>query len=103
MKRWRVTMKGKDGALVFVHVRAKDKETATSEAERSQYRREERFPLTFARLEQAKETGDAGLLAVPQGMGGKALSEAWVKAETERRKRDQDRYGLKVMKVEEAA
>ena len=42
-KRFRVTMKGKDGSLVFVHVRAKNAEDAQHEAERSQFRREERF------------------------------------------------------------
>lgn len=102
-KRYRVTMQGSDKALVFVHVRAKNEEAAVHEAERSQFRREERFPLTFARLEEAKETGNPGLLALDPKLAGATLTEHAVKAETERRKRDQDRYGLKVVKVEEVA
>ena len=79
----------------------KNAEDAQHEAERSQFRREERFPLTFERLEQAKDSGKPGVLSIDPRFAGKALSEAWVKAEIEKRK-DQDRYGLKVVSVEEA-
>lgn len=103
MKTYRVTFKDKSGGLLYMSLQAKDKEDAQKQAERSQYQREARFPLTFARLEQAAATGNAGGLAIDPRYGGKALTEAWVKAETEKRKADQDRYdkGFTVVKVEE--
>lgn len=103
MKTFRVTFKGKNSSQVMRLV-AKDEDEARQLAERAQFRRHERFPLTFARLEQARETGNPGLLALDPRQAGKAFTEAVVKAETERRKRDQGRYDdgeLKVTKVEE--
>jgi hypothetical protein len=103
-KRFHVWFKGKEGR-VRMSLYAKDREQARLLAERAHYRRHERFPLTFARLEEAKETGRPGLLAIDPRFGGKALTEAWVKAEIERRKRDQGRYDdaeLKIDKIEEA-
>lgn len=103
MKTFRVTFKGKDSTQTML-LGAKDADEARRLAERAQFRRHERFPLTFDRLDQALETGQPGLLAVDPRFAGKALSEAWVKAEIEKRKRDQARYDdgdLKVAKVEE--
>jgi hypothetical protein len=104
MKRFRVTFQSKDGSRQVMGLMAADKAEAQRLAERAQYRRHERFPLTFARLEQARETGNSGQLAIDPRFGGKALTEAWVKAETEKRKRDQARYDdgdLKIVSVEE--
>ena len=104
MKRYRVTYKSKDGSLQYVQVLAADADDAKAQADAHQARRHARFPLTFARLEQAKETGQAGMLAIDPRFGGKALTEAWVKAETERRKADQARYddnNLKITSVKE--
>jgi hypothetical protein len=104
VKRWRVTFKAKDGSVQRVSLLAKNAEEAQKEAERSQFRRESRFPLTFARLSEAASTGEPGMLAIDPRFAGAALTEAWVEAETERRKRDQARYegaGLKVVSVEE--
>lgn len=103
MKKFNVTFKGKD-SLQVMSIMAKDKEEAQLLAERVQFRRHERFPLTFARLEEAASSGQPGQLAIDPRLTGKALTEAWVKAETEKRKRDQDRYDsgeLKVVSVEE--
>lgn len=100
-KLFYVWLKGKDGALVRTGVRAADKGAAEEAALRSHYRRQERFPLTFSRLEEAMESGAPGMLAVDPKRGKTALSEAFWKAEIEKRKRDQERYGLKVVKVEE--
>jgi hypothetical protein len=104
VKRFRVTYKSKDGTSQLMTLLAKDAADAREQAEAAQARRHARFPLTFARLEQAKETGKPGVLAINPAFGGKALTEAWVKAETERRKADQGRYDdgdLKIASVEE--
>jgi hypothetical protein len=104
VKRYRVTYKSKDGSAQYVTVLAKDAQDAKAQADAHQSRRHARFPLTFARLEQAKETGQPGMLAISPKFGGAALTEAWVKAETERRKVDQARYddnNLKVTSVKE--
>jgi hypothetical protein len=89
---------------MYVSLLAKDREDAKKQADEYQARRHARFPLTFARLEQAKETGEPGMLGIDPKFAGSALTEAWVKAETERRKRDQGRYDdddLKLVKIEE--
>lgn len=101
LKLFYVWLKGKDGELVRTGVRAKDRDDAEEQAVRAHARRQDRFPLTFARLEEAKETGNAGALAIDPKLGSKALTKAFIDAEIEKRKRDQDRYGLKVVKVEE--
>lgn len=101
MKLYYVWLKGKDGALVRTGVRAKDKGEAEELAVRAHARRQDRFDLTFSRLEEAKETGQPGMLAIDPKLGNKALTKAFIDAEIEKRKRDQDRYGLKVVKVEE--
>ena len=104
MKTYRVTFKGKNSTQSMRLV-AKDEAEARELAEQAQARRHGRFPLTFARLEQAKETGAPGLLAIDPKKAGGALTEAFVKAEVEKRKRDQARYDdgeLKITKVEEA-
>jgi hypothetical protein len=103
MKIYRVTYKSSDG-LQYMSLAADSPEDARRLAEKAQLRREERFPLTFARLEEAAATGKPGQLAISPGLGGKALTEAWVKAETEKRKADHDRYvtgAWKIVKVEE--
>jgi len=103
MKTFRVTFKGKDSSQTM-YLDAKDADDAKLQAERAQFRRHERFPLTFARLDQVLETGQPGLLAVDPRFAGAGLTEAWVKAEIEKRKRDQARYDsgeLKIVKVEE--
>jgi hypothetical protein len=100
VKTFRVHFKSAAGDQ-YMLVQATNAEKAEQEATRAQYRRQERFQLTFARLEQARESGDTGLLAVPPGT---QATEAWVKAETERRRRDQVRYDddtFKVASVEE--
>ena len=104
-KRYRITFREKTGKHLYLHLLAADKDEAQRLAERAQYRRHDRFPLTFARLEQAKETGESGGLAISPGMAGAELTAAWVKAETEKRKRDQARYDdgtLKLIRIEEA-
>lgn len=102
-RRYRITFKEKSGRPLYLHLLAADKDEAQRLAERAQHRRHERFPLTFARLDQALETGNAGQLAVGAS-AGQELTEAWVKAEIEKRKRDQARYDdgtLKLVKIEE--
>lgn len=104
MKLFLVTVKGKDSTQ-FVRVAAKDADEAKQIVEESNQRRHSRFELTFDRLAQAKETGRPGMLAIDPRFAGTALTDAWVKAETELRKRDQARYDdgeLKITKVEEA-
>jgi hypothetical protein len=103
MPRYRIVYKSKQGRQVMT-VLADSKEDAKQQAEEAQARRHARFPLTFARLEQAKETGQPGVLAISPHFAGKALTQAWVKAETEKRKRDQARYDdgdLKIQSIEE--
>lgn len=104
MRQFNVVIEAKDGSRQYVSFQAKDRDDARRVAERLIFQREQRFQLTFDRLEQARETGEAGMLAVDPRLQGKALTEAWVKGELERRKRDQARYeaGLSVKKVEEA-
>jgi hypothetical protein len=104
MKKYNVILKAKDGSRQHMSFMAKDKADAKLMAERLSFRRESRFDLTFARLEEAKETGKPGMLAIDPRMTGKALTEAWVKAETEKRKKDQARYeaGFTIEKIEEA-
>jgi hypothetical protein len=90
MKKYRATFKAKDGSVQLMTLYAEDKASATRDAERAQFRREERFDLTFDRIQQAHERGE--------------LSKEQFAAEQERRKRDQARYdggGLKLEKVEE--
>lgn len=102
-KRYRATYKEKGGTFIYLHFRAPDDEAAQKLAEEAQARRESRFPLTFARLEQAKETGSAGLLAIsPKLAADPAAIAAWAEQEAEKRKRDQARYdaGFKLMKLE---
>lgn len=111
-RKYTVTMQGKDKQLVHVSLLATSPEEAEHLARRSQYRREERFPLTFARLDQAladggKLTGpisfDPRAITIDPKDGSQALTIGAVKAEIEKRKADQDRYGgggLKVLKVE---
>ena len=87
MKRYRVIFKGKQ-SMQTMTLLAKDADEARRLAERAQFRRHERFPLTFARLEEAKD-----------------LPPAQMKAELEKRKRDVARYDdgdMKITKVEEA-
>lgn len=90
MKRFRGIFKAKDGSRIRMVVLADTREEAQRELERAQFRREERFNLTFDRLQQAHDRGD--------------LSKDKFKVELERRQRDQARYegaGLKLEKVEE--
>jgi hypothetical protein len=90
VKKYRAIFKAKDGSEQRMILYAADKETATRDMERAQFRREERFNLTFDRLQQAHDRGD--------------LSKEQYAAEMERRQRDQDRYGgggMKLIKVEE--
>lgn len=102
-KRFRVTFKGPDGSRVHITLMAESREAAERLAQKAQFRREERFPLTFQRLEHTAATGEPGMLAIDPRFAGAALTEAWVKAETEKRKADQDRYvkGFTVESVKE--
>jgi hypothetical protein len=104
VKRFRATVKFKDGSVQRVGVYAKDRDDAKRQVELHQFRRQERRSLTFARLDQIKETGQPGLYGIDPKFGGKALTEAWVKAETERRKKDLGRYDpdYTIAKIEEA-
>lgn len=84
MKRWRIHFKSPGGDQVMTLL-ADTKAEAEREAQRAQYRRQERFPLTFDRMEQ--------------NLTGKALE-----AEMEKRKRDLERYekgNLKVASIRE--
>lgn len=105
MKKYTVTFKGKD-SIQYMSFVAKDAEDARRLAERLQFRRHERFPLTFARINEAAETGKMGLLAADPKTGKMPAADVkrWAERETERRKRDEARYDsgeLKVIKVEE--
>ena len=80
MKRWRIHFKSPGGDQVMTLL-AETRQEAEREAKRAQYRRHERFPLTFARMEQT--------------LTGKALE-----AEMERRKRDLARYDEDTLKIE---
>jgi hypothetical protein len=88
MKRWRIHFKSKDGDQVMTLL-AETKEKAEQEALRAQYRRQERFPLTFDRIQQAHDKGE--------------LTPDQFKAEIERRKKDAGRYdkGLKIASITE--
>lgn len=88
LKTYRVTI-GKTKPQ-FMTLQARSKDEARQLAERAQYRRLDRFPLTFARLDASLDAGD--------------MDKAMHKAQTELRKRDQDRYDgaeSRVVKVEE--
>jgi hypothetical protein len=90
MKKYRATFKAKDGSTIRMTVLADSKDEAQREVERAQFRREERFDLTFDRVQQAHDRGD--------------LTKEQLKVEMERRKADQARYdgkGLTLAKVEE--
>jgi hypothetical protein len=90
VKRFRAIFKAKDGSEQRMTLYAADKETATRDAERAQFRREERFNLTFDRLQQAHDAG--------------TLTKDLFASEMEKRQRDQERYdggGMKLAKVEE--
>jgi len=80
MKRWRIHFKSPGGDQVMTLL-AETKADAEREAKRAQYRRHERFPLTFARMEQ--------------NLTGKALE-----AEMEKRKRDLERYDRDNLRIE---
>jgi hypothetical protein len=89
IKSFIVHFKGKKSEQ-FMELQARDSGEARMLAERAQFRRHERFPLTFDRIQQAHERGD--------------LDEKQLKAELERRKRDQGRYDdgeLKIVSVKE--
>jgi hypothetical protein len=90
MKKYRAILKAKDGSVQRVTLRAENREAAETAVLFQQFRREERFNLTFDRLQQAH---DAGTLTPEQ-----------FKAEMEKRKQDQARYegsGFKLEKIEE--
>jgi hypothetical protein len=89
LTNFRVVFKGKRSQQVMT-LQARNKDEARQLAERAQFRRHERFPLTFDRLNASLESGD--------------LSKEMHKAQVQLRKRDQGRYDdgeLKVVKVEE--
>jgi hypothetical protein len=84
MKRYRIHFKSKGGDQ-YRKLLARSPEEAKQLAERAQFRRHERFPLTFQRLEESL-TGEA------------------LKKEMERRKKDLARYDdgdLKIASVKE--
>jgi hypothetical protein len=90
VKKYRAIFKAKDGSEQRMILYAADKETATRDMERAQFRREERFNLTFDRLQQAHNNGQ--------------LTKELFASEMDKRQRDQDRYGgggMKLIKVEE--
>jgi hypothetical protein len=80
MKRWRIHFKSKDGDQVMTLL-AETRQEAERAALAAQRQRHQRFPLTFARMEQ-NLTGDA------------------LKAEMEKRKRDLERYDADTLKIE---
>jgi hypothetical protein len=84
MKRWRIHFKSKEGDQVMTLLAA-TKEKAEQEALRAQYRRHERFPLTFDRIQQAHDAG--------------SLTPDQFKAEIKRRKLDQVRYDDDTLKI----
>jgi hypothetical protein len=81
LKRYRVVF-GPKGAIQHVTLYARNKPEAEQLAVAHQQRRQSRFPLTFARLEQG----------VDFTQPGRKMSAADIKAEMERRNQDQDRY-----------
>lgn len=90
MKTFVVTFKGKSSEQQMT-LQARDADEARRLAERAQFRRHERFPLTFARLDESLGRGE--------------LSKEIHRAQTELRKLDQGRYDdgeLKVKSVREA-
>lgn len=101
MPRYRITFNDKSGKPLYLSLTAADKEEAHRLALVAQERRHARFPLTFHRLELAADTGKTGQLAVDPRTD---FTQAWVKAEVEKRKRDQGRYDdgtLKLVRIEE--
>jgi hypothetical protein len=85
LKRYRIHFKSKRGDQ-YMKLMARNPEEAKNLAVKAQYRRQERFPLTFQRIEQS-------------------LTGAALKTEMERRKRDLARYeedDLKIVSVKEA-
>lgn len=101
MPRYRITFKDKTGQALYLSLTAKDKLEAHRLALVAQRRRHARFPLTFYRLELAADTGRTGQLAVDPRTD---FTQAWVKAEVEKRKRDQGRYDddeFKLIRIEE--
>lgn len=89
MPRYLVHFKSKGGDQ-YMELMAADRDEAKQLAERAQFRRHERFPLTFSRIQQAHELGN--------------LSKEQFKAELERRKRDVARYDdgdIKVASIKE--
>jgi hypothetical protein len=90
VKKYRATFEGKDGSMQRVTLRAESKEAAEKAVLHQQYRREERFNLTFDRLQQAHKSG--------------TLTKEMYASELEKRQRDQARYegkGMTLKKLEE--
>jgi hypothetical protein len=90
VKKYRATFEAKDGSVQRVTLRAENRDAAEKAVLHHQYRREDRFDLTFDRMQQAHERGD--------------LTKEQYAAEMERRKQDQARYdgkGMTLKKLEE--
>jgi hypothetical protein len=90
VKKYRATFEGKDGSVQRVTLRAENKDAAEKAVLHHQFRREDRFDLTFDRMQQAHERGD--------------LTKEQYAAEMERRQADQARYegkGMTLKKLEE--
>ena len=81
LKRYRVVF-GPKGSIQHVSLYARNRPEAEMLAVAHQERRAARFPLTYARLEQG----------VDFTRPGRKMSASDIKAETERRNRDQERY-----------
>lgn len=89
MKTYIIHFKSKAGDQ-HMELVARNEDEARLLAERAQFRRHERFPLTFARLEESLEKGD--------------MDKAIHAAQVELRKRDQARYDdsdLKIQSIKE--
>jgi hypothetical protein len=103
MKRFRGHVKFKDGTVIRMTVLAKDRDDAREQIDAAQKARAGRADRTFANLAAIKETGQPGMYGIDPKYGGAALTEAFVKRETEKRKRDLGRYDTdyRIEKIEE--
>jgi hypothetical protein len=99
MPVYEVVFKGKNSRQ-YMTLTAKDSDEAKRLAKQQQARRHMRFPLTFARLDQALETGEMGLLAASVRKPSPDELKAWHSRQTELRKRDQARYDDDELKLE---
>jgi len=87
-----------------MEILANDRDEAVRLAERAQFRRHERFPLTFQRLDESLDSGRLHQLLARDPRTPDEYTKAVHRAQVELRKRDQGRYDdgeFKIEKVEE--